>query len=505
MSCDEVEPELEPWVRGELPAPAAAAVKAHVAGCDACREAARWLRPLAKRLEALPADEVDTDALADRVLARARTPDGGGSARLVLGLAGWLVVGLVAWFFVLPRPVAPPASTGVPPTTSAPSPTVPSPPPTQGSTAGTKTPATEAPATEAAPATEVPVTEPSPNAEGPATEAAPATEPLPPPEELAQLPPSTEPSVTTEPSTATEVATAVLPRRERAARVELTGAEARVRRAGGDGWTKLAAGDLLGEGDEVEAVRGAIDLALLPEAGPGADQEAGLEPTDRLLLATDARVTIGAAGARLEAGQVVALAREALLLAGAARITVRGDASLEVGRGGDLQVAALAGQVELGQLRLEARQRVAVDARGKAGKVAVGPAEAPAWALAARRLPGPRLAGTSPGVGPLPLALGEARSDGARGVATPAAPTPTTRAVTFGQGLPTGGWRHAAGSTLRIVYRLSAPAALGVTLTDVTRGQDLQAVLRSPRVGVWTTLDVDLDTLHRGGRPRRCR
>lgn len=508
MSCDEVEPELEPWVRGELSAPAAAAVKAHVAGCEACREAARWLGPLAKRLAALPPaadDELDADALADRVLARARRPGpqgDGGAARLVLGLAAWLLVGGVVWFVAAPRPGAPPV---VPLVTEAPPPaaTTATPPP---ATEAPPPPATEArpPATEPAP----PTTEPAPatEARAPATEP-PATEPLPPPEELAQLAPATEPPSPAEPpAPATEVASAPRPRRERAARADRLEGDARVRRAGGDGWTALAAGDLLAEGDEVEALR-AVDLALLaaPPQADAADDRVELDPGDRLLLAAGARATIGADGARLEAGQAVAFAREALLLAGAARVTVRGDASLALSRGGELQVAALAGQVELAPaLRLGARQRVAVDARGRAGKVTAGPAELPAWAQQVRRSPGARLAGTTPGAGPLPLALGEARPDGARGVATPAAPTPTTRAVTFGQGLPTGGWRHVAGARLRVVYRLSAPATLGVTLTDVTRGQDVQAVLRAPRAGVWTTLDVELDAL-RGARDRTLR
>ncbi|HXY40107.1 MAG TPA: zf-HC2 domain-containing protein [Vicinamibacteria bacterium] len=54
MTCQELDVRLDDWVDGLLPPPLAAEVEAHVAGCDACREAERRLRRVLAHAAALP-------------------------------------------------------------------------------------------------------------------------------------------------------------------------------------------------------------------------------------------------------------------------------------------------------------------------------------------------------------------------------------------------------------------------------------------------------------------
>lgn len=54
MTCQELDERLDDWLDGALPAPEAALVEAHLAGCASCRESERRLRQLLAHAAALP-------------------------------------------------------------------------------------------------------------------------------------------------------------------------------------------------------------------------------------------------------------------------------------------------------------------------------------------------------------------------------------------------------------------------------------------------------------------
>src|SRR3954468_22174075 len=72
MTCDQVVLELDGYVRLDLDRKATAAVRSHLEDCRSCRAELDAVTDIAKGLAAIPGEPVDADALADRVLARAR-------------------------------------------------------------------------------------------------------------------------------------------------------------------------------------------------------------------------------------------------------------------------------------------------------------------------------------------------------------------------------------------------------------------------------------------------
>lgn len=70
MSCAAYATDLSAWIDGELPAPRAADVAAHVAACAVCRARVDELHRADAALRAIPLREMPSDALAE-VLRRA--------------------------------------------------------------------------------------------------------------------------------------------------------------------------------------------------------------------------------------------------------------------------------------------------------------------------------------------------------------------------------------------------------------------------------------------------
>jgi hypothetical protein len=515
-ACAWVQPELEPWLRGDLDESAADAIEAHVARCPSCTGEVAWLRPLVKDLEGWGAATY-ADGVADRVLARAagEEPVGpsGPSAptlggQLVLAVVTIAVVGLA----LLLRDTGPP-----------PAPATPSPPPRAVSVEGPPT----SPAPPPAPVVEdrvepevAPPVPPTPPDEPPApppdvappaeadplvvvVEAPPPVVPAPPPPTATETGPVVEAPPTVAPA-ARDLAT-------------LLHGEARVRR-GGRAWSALREGELLRAGDALDA-EGPVVLAL---AGAQDDRSAdgSFDTRDRVVLAPGARTTIAPAG---ESGHALQVDAGAVLVATSGAVAVRAGACVvhvtagdaEVGlRSGAVTVVARAGQVELQvgvrdeRQVLAVGQRAAIDRRGRVGAAAAARDPALPWTAALSGATGRAVAAypARPGSAALALLVGTpAGASGVSGVTRPAT-GPNTQVVCWGEADPARAIAPLrAGATLSFEYRLSASVPLGVQVTDVTQERNFQGVLATPRVGAWTWTHVRLERLEdeakQGARP----
>lgn len=510
-ACARVQPELEPWLRGDLDEAAADAIEAHVAGCGSCTGEVAWLRPLVKDLEGWGAATY-ADGVADRVLARAA----GGAKRssepsaptvgsqVVLAVVTIAVVGLALLLRDTRPPPAPAAPSPPPPAVVVEEPsTSPTPPPA---------PVVEDPV-EPAPA------EPDDEPPSPPPEVAPADDedpldvvveapppvlPTPPPSQPAETGPVVEAPPTVAPAA-----------RDLAA---LLHGEARVRR-GGRAWSALREGELLRAGDALEA-EGPVVLALAgaPREGPDDGDGGAFDARDRVVLAPGARTTIAPAG---DAGHALQLDAGAVLVATSGAVAVRAGACVVHVAAGDAEVALRSGAVTVvaraGQVELEGRderralavgQRAAIDRRGRLGAAAAARDPALLWTAALSGASGRAVAAypARPGSAPLVLLVGTpAGAEGVVGVTRPAT-GPSTQVVCWGETDPARAIAPLrAGATLSFEYRLSASVPLGVQVTDVTQARNFQGVLATPRVGAWTWTHVRLERLEdeakQGARP----
>src|SRR5579883_620312 len=453
MSCDRVRPELDSLARGELEAAAEKEVRQHLASCVACRRELASVEAIALALRSAPKVPIDADALADRVIARARRgePRAASSRPAAIGLllAGILGAGaaVIARTHKTPEEPAPAPA-------RAPFVTVPAP---------AEPPREERPA---------PVREdvaPVPTLEAPSP---------PPPETITQKPadlPKEEPS----PTPVKEPPAVSL-----ACRVASVRGEARVRHAGAGAtdWEPLAVGASLAPSDEVTASSGSLELAFARGKLPAASL--GL---DRLVLAEGARATLATGGslARIDAGSAFASSASPLLLS----VAKKAELALHAGRAS----VELAGEKK----DLRAGARVAIDAGKLDDAGAAG--EAPAWVAVHRAIEPARVVLRYPDGPTGPLLVGDRSGDVVRG-GTSAAKGPGTRVVCLGNGEARGLFGHEAGLRLRLRYRLARSVPLGFQVTDRTQNRDFQAVLVSPRAGEWTTIELELDGLEAAGK-----
>jgi anti-sigma factor (TIGR02949 family) len=68
VSCEQVVRALWDYLDGALDAPTMAAIDAHLAQCDGCREHARFERALVRRIRELRNEHVDAELLRLRIL-----------------------------------------------------------------------------------------------------------------------------------------------------------------------------------------------------------------------------------------------------------------------------------------------------------------------------------------------------------------------------------------------------------------------------------------------------
>ncbi len=504
MTCESVRFELEAFARRDLDAKTEAAVREHVSGCAGCRAALADVKVLVRALEALPPEEVDADALADRVLARARRSASGRTPPPRRSVAAPLVVtallGGAAVLAIVHR--GPPETTGTAPE-RAPAPALPSAP-----AAPTVPPAPALPVVPAAPPTPesapVPSTatpeHPAPPSEPPSRMEELTSKPETPPREEptpGAPPPPPPPSPREDPAPPVPPSVPAL-----ACSVASVPGEARVRKKGGaaTSWQPLALDALLEPGDEVTASKGTLELAF---ARPGAPRD-GVLALDRLVLATGSHATLAPderSSARVDSGEVfVSTASPFVLLAGQATLTLEGcDASISCAKAGGVSVAAHAGRVAIDaagkRTTLEAGQGVSLDKAGKAGRAVAAP-DLPKW-LAAHRVLDPSrvVCAYRPGDEKAPpLLVGERSGDLVRGGTTPKK-GPGTRVVCVGRGDAAGLAVHETGLRLRVRYRLGKVVPFGLQVTETAHAKNFQAALAAPRAGVWTVVDFELDAL----------
>jgi hypothetical protein len=469
MSCDRVRPELDSLVRGELDATAEREVRKHLAACVACRRELASIEAIALALRSAPKVPIDADALADRVIARARRgePRASSSRPAVIGL---LLAGILgAGAAVIARSAKPPVE---PVSAPAPAPFVTVPAPTPK------------------PTDEIDLPPPPGESVLPIPS---ATPPPPPPEALTAKPldlskEASSPAPAKEPSAITL-----------ACRVASVRGEARVRHAGAGAtdWEPLAAGASLAPSDEVTASSGSLELSFARGKLPAASL--GL---DRLVLAEGARATLapGTSLARIDAGSAFASSSSPLLLSiASATVTLEGDATLSLVKGGELALHAGRASVDVGgeKADLHAGARVAIEAGKLRDAGAAG--EPPAWVAAHRAIDASRVVFSYPSGTSGSLLVGDRSGDVVHG-GTSAAKGPGTRVVCLGNGEARGLFGHEAGLRLRLRYRLARSVPLGLQVTDRTQSRDFQAVVVSPRAGEWTTIELELDGLEAAGK-----
>lgn len=516
--CESVRLELEAHLRGALSGAAEATVREHLEGCAECRRAARRIAPLVRELASDPAgfdpQPFDPDALADRVLARAasgagRRPSGatrrpraapgspgrGGLWLPAVGLVAVVGVGGLVWHLRAETPPTTNATeSSAPP---SPTPTVERPPEVRPAPPAppVEPPPSEPPPIDPAPAPVAPVEgEPIPVApdepedpdgpvvaEGPTpVEPAPRPDtPTPPP-----APRNPAPSDHATPQPAAERLTCRLLRTRGGGRVS----------GGGANGLEAQPGLVMPTGTTLSVERGALELAVLTGDG---ELTGGQAAGTRLVLPRGARLTVEAEGLRLDSGDCWAESvGELALRIGETRLQLRdADAQLHAGKR-DLSAQVWGGEVRLSglqpQILVAAGQRVDLDAQGR-GAPRRGRGDPPAW-----RAPGPDPAGLL--FQESCRALAQRAWQGLVGTPGPESLTATVRSELGGVyvaclGKGEGLTRFAPGARVRFTYRLTEDVPLAFSVTDLRRHRNLTTTVAHPRVGLWTTVELDLQRL----------
>ena len=509
--CEQVRLELEAHLRGRLDPDVDAHVRAHLSGCQACSRAAARLAPLVDALEETrraSEQAFDPQALASRVLARSRAADpapprrGPGSGAALLG-AGFVLLGATALVLLrasTTRPAPPPGPTA-PPTRALPAPPRDATPP-PGAPHAPAPPDEPAPPEQPAQPEQPALPQPQPAAPQPAATDPPLEAPVPdapspgsgesvPEEEppvVAQGPDPASPPVAPPPPDAP-----VAPAAARlACRVSRARGAGQISQGAGD--EAARPGDPLPPGATLSVERGALELTLVAAAD---ELERGLTAGSRLVLPRGARVRLEPAGLRLLAGECWIEAAGALSLqAGQAEVRLQdADLHLRAGRR-DLQAQVWAGRARLlvaaAEVELVAAQEVALDPQGR-GAPRRARGSPPAW-----RAPGPdpaRVLFHEPCRGLVARAWG-----GLVGAPGPEAIEAAARAELGGVrvaclGKGGGLARFVPGARARFSYRVAEAVPLAFSVTDLRRQRNLTATLAAPRVGVWTTVELDLERL----------
>lgn len=496
MTCEDVQLELEAYVRGVLEPGLEARVREHLQSCAACREAEGWVRPLAEKLlAARPAEPpVDVDAITKGVFERAegawaappkvrrsrsgaqRARQGAGAGRWIPIGAGLLVLaGLALWLQTPPEAPGPSPSPSV--SEPAPSPTAspvrptPRPPPSPSPEPSVVEPSRS-------PSLEPSLVEPSPRPlPFPSASPAPSEEPseTPGPGSIVQGP---EPTPTPKPGTQARVAGTCV-----AVVVRLGGEGARVRSPGAK-WEKLARDRVLGAGDELDLRRGAVEVLLTESATPTA-----VEAGTRVAFAPGAQATLGPLNspALVEVKEGACFVRAALkpvnLVAGACFVTMLpGAIAFEVDRRGGAKVEVHEGRAVLkgpgGETSLEVGQAGEHSAKGKRSRVRRHGSKQPRWLTRLHALDPSRVLFEESFAGDVASRYEEfEREEGS---------------LRFGRSTPRGGLcRYLPGAKIRVRVRLSEPSELAIQLTNLTQKENFRS--RSPRLksGVWTVIELN--------------